>query len=186
MKLAFHNTLPDLIALQKRMLRHSAFGQKLMLHRFLMVEAVLLFICLMFAINGNPLIVLLVFAGLSVLAWFFRERSVIQQFKKDFKKEQRKDEENSFAQPRIMQIKAEHLEVSTGDHHMAHPWPTVEWTGQDDRLLYIVTKGVLHYAIPKSTFQDEEEMQIFLKLVDTYRDKASASAPDAAPAKPVE
>ncbi len=185
MKLAYHNSLADLIALQKRMLRHSAFGQKLMLQRFLMVEAVLLFICLMFAINGNPLIVLLVFAGLSVLAWFFRERSVIQQFKKDFKKELRKDEENSFSQPRIMQITPQHFEVSTGDHNQSHPWSTVEWTGQDERLLYLITKGILHYAIPKSTFKDEEEMQIFLKLVDTYRQKAAASASntDASPSK---
>ena len=176
MKLAYHNTLADLIALQKSMLRHSAFGQKLMLHRFLMVEAVLFFICLMFAINGNPLIVLLVFLGLSVLAWFFRQRSMIQQFKKDFKKELSKDEENSFAQPRIMQITKEHLEVSTGDHHQAHPWSTVEWTGQDERRLYIITSGILHYTIPKSTFQDEEEMQIFLKLVDTYREEAATAA----------
>lgn len=175
MKLAYHNTLADLIALQQSMLRHSAFGQKLMLHRFLMVEAVLFVICLMFAINGNPLIVLMVFLGLSVLAWFFRERSVIQQFKKDFKKELRKDEENSFAQPRIMQITKEHLEVSTGNHHQAHPWSTIEWTGQDERRLYLVTSGVLHYTIPKTTFQDEEEMQIFLKLVDTYRDEATSA-----------
>lgn len=173
MKLAYHNTLNDLIALQKCMLRHSAFGQKLMLHRFLLVEAVLFFICLMFAINGNPFKVLLIFAALSVLAWSFRERSVIQQFKKDFKKELRKDEENSFAQPRIMKIGPEHLEVSAGDNHQAHPWQTVEWTGQDERLLYIITKGVLHYAVPKSVFKDEEEMQIFLRLVDTYRDEAA-------------
>jgi len=176
MKLAYHNTLADLIALQKCMLRHSAFGQKLMLHRFLMVEAVLFFICLMFAINGSPFKVFLIFAALSALAWTLRERSVIQQFKKNFKKELRKDEEKSFAQPRIMQISPEHLEVSPGDNHQAHPWPSVEWTGQDERLLCIITKGVLHYAVPKNVFLDDEEMQIFLKLVDTYREKAAGSA----------
>jgi hypothetical protein len=175
MKLAYHNSLDDLIALQKCMLHHSAFGQKLMLHRFLMVEAVLAFICIMFAINGNPFKVFLVFAALSVLAWIFRERSVIQQFKRDFKKELRRDEENSFAQPRILQISPEHLAVSTGDNHNSHPWPTVEWTGQDARLLFIITKGVLHYAVPKSVFQDAEEMEIFLKLVDTYREQAKGN-----------
>ena len=173
MKLAYHNNLDDLIALQKCMLRHSAFGRKLMLHRFLMVEAVLLFICLMFAINGNPFKVLLVFLALSTLAWTFRERSVIQQFKKDFKKELRKDEENSFAQPRILKISPEQLEVSAGDNHQAHPWPSVEWTGQDERRLYIITSGVLHYAVPKSVFQDEAEMEVFLKLVDTYREETA-------------
>jgi hypothetical protein len=173
MKLVYHNSLRDLIALQKCMLRHSAFGQRLMLHRFLMVEAVLLFICVMFAINGNPFNVFLIFAALSVLAWTFRERSVIQQFKRDFKKELHRDEENSFAQPRTLQISPAHLEVGAGPNHNTHPWPSVEWTGQDERLLYIITKGVLHYAVPKSAFQDAEEMEIFLKLVAAYRQKSA-------------
>jgi hypothetical protein len=175
MKLAYHNSLNDLIALQRCMLRHSAFGRKLMLHRFLMVASVLFFICLMFAINGNPLKVFLVFSALSVLAWMFRERSVILQFKKDFKKELGKDEENSFAQTRIMQIHPEALEVSTGDNHQRHPWSSVEWTGQNERLLFIITNGFMHYAIPKTVFQDGEEMQIFLKLVDTYRADVTGS-----------
>ncbi|MDJ0780686.1 MAG: YcxB family protein [Desulfosarcinaceae bacterium] len=175
MKFAYHNSVDDLIALQRCMLRHSAFGQKLMLHRFIMVEVVLAFICGMFAINGNPFKVLLAFAALSVLAWHFRERSVIQQFKRDFKRELRKDEDNSFAKPRILQISPQHLAVSTGNHHQTHPWRTVEWTGQDDRRLYIITTGVLHYAVPKSVFKDPEEMQSFLKRVDTYRDDAAGS-----------
>jgi hypothetical protein len=180
MKIAYHNTLDDLLALQRCMLRHSAFGRKLMLHRFLVVEIILLFICLMFAVNDNPFKVFLIFTAISVIAWTFRERSVILQFKKDFKKELRKDEENSFAQTRIMQIGPQGLEVSTGANHQNHPWPSVEWTGQDKHLLYIITRGVLHYAVPKSVFQDEEELEIFLKLVDTYRAGDDGSADKAA------
>jgi hypothetical protein len=86
----------------------------MMLHRFIMVECILAFICFVFAINHNRLAVLICFAGLSGLAWLFRERAVIVQFKKDFRREQRKDEINLFDRDRIMTIDTDGFRVLIG------------------------------------------------------------------------
>ena len=92
MVVRYFNSYEDLLALQKFVLRNSAVGKKAMLHRFLAVEIVVLFVCLMFAVNHNRFYVLLAFLIISGLAWWFRERSVMMQFKKDFKRGLRKDE----------------------------------------------------------------------------------------------
>ena len=89
MQIRFTNTLNQLVALQKYALRHTEVGRKMMLHRFIAVESVILLIAVLFAVNHDRLVVLLVFLSVSGLAWTFRERSVIVQFKRDFKRERR-------------------------------------------------------------------------------------------------
>ena len=171
MQIRYRNTLKQLVSLQKFMLRNSAFGKKMMLHRFIMVECILVFICAIFAINHNRLVVLACFAGLSGLAWLFRERAVIMQFKKDFKRERRKDDINLFDRDRILTIDENGFQVMIGNQDNQYAWNEVEATGQDKHNIYILLNGVLHYVIPKSAWEDPEQALRFFKNLETFRNQ---------------
>ncbi|MGD9189354.1 MAG: YcxB family protein [Desulfobacteraceae bacterium] len=169
MQIRYRNTLNQLVALQKYMLRNSAFGRKMMLHRFIMVECILAFICFVFAINHNRLVVLMCFAGLSGLAWLFRERAVIVQFKKDFRRERRKDEINLFDRDRIMTIDTDGFRVLIGSQENRYGWNEVEAVGQDKNNIYILLAGILHYVIPKSAWEDRDQSEQFFDTLQSYR-----------------
>lgn len=169
MLIRYRNTLDHLVALQKYVLRHTAFGKKMMLHRFLAVEAIVLFIAIIFAVNHNRFKVLLCFVIVSCLAWLFRERSVLLQFKRDFKRERRRDEQALFDKDRVMRIAPDGLTVNVGNQHAHHAWSKVDMTGRDNRHVYIVLSGVLHYVIPVTAFADENEVDIFLDAIEAYR-----------------
>lgn len=168
-QIRYRNTLNQLVALQKYMLRNSAFGRKMMLHRFLLVECILVFICVLFAINHNRLVVLICFAGLSGLAWLLRERTVIVRFKKDFRRERRKDDINSFDRDRIMTIDADGFRVQIGSRENRYDWSRVEAVGQDKNNIYILLTGVLHYVIPKSAWQVPDHPEQFFNTLQSYR-----------------
>lgn len=169
MQIRYRNTLNQLVALQKFMLRNSALGRKMMLHRFIMVECILGFICFVFAINHNRLVVLLCFAGLSGLAWLLRERSVIVQFKKDFRRERRKDDNHSFDRDRMMTIGADGFQVRIGSLENRYDWSDVEAVGQDKNNIYILLNGVLHYVIPKSAWADPDQPEQFFDALQSHR-----------------
>ena len=169
MQIRYRNTLDQLIALQKFMLRNSAFGKKMMLHRFIMVECILGFICLVFAVNHNRLIVFLFFVGLSGLAWLFRQRTVIVQFKKDFKRERRKDELNLFDKDRILRFDDVGLRIDIGSQENSYTWSEVETIGQDTKNIYILLTGVLHYVIPKTAWDTEDlSAEFYNSLVSSH------------------
>ena len=171
MQIRYRNTMEQLIALQKFMLRNSAFGKKMMLHRFIMVECILVLICLVFAVNHDRLTVFLCFMGLSALAWLFRERAVILQFKKDFKRERRKDELNLFDRDRIVRLDKDGLLVNVGSQENRYAWHEIETTGQDKKNIYILLRGVLHYVIPKSAWDNSDQAAEFYNALKAHRNK---------------
>jgi len=168
-QIRYRNTLNQLVALQKHALRHTDVGKKMMLHRFIAVEAIFFLIALMFAINNNRLIVLLVFLGVSGLAWLFRERSVLLQFKRDFKRERRKDDTGMFEKERILTVGPDGLTVDIGDQQTHYTWNEVAHTGKDRKHVYIIMSGVLHYVIPLTAFNDENEPDAFLASIASHR-----------------
>lgn len=169
MQIRYRNNIKHLIALQKYVLRHTDTGKKMMLHRFLAVEAIILFITIVFAINHNLFKVFLGFIIFSCIAWLFRERSVLLQFRKDFKREHQKDEEGLFEKDRVLSIEPSALSVAIGEQRNQYAWDEVEITGQDKHHVYIILKGVLHYVIPVGAFANEGEPDIFLKNIESYR-----------------
>lgn len=169
MQIRYRNTLNQLIALQKFMLRNSAFGKKMMVHRFIMVECILVFICAIFAVNHNRLVVLGCFAGLSALAWLLRERAVIMQFRKEFRRERRKSDINLLDRDRILTIDENGFEVRIGSRESRYTWDEVETTGQDKKHIYILLKGVLHHVMPKSAWPDLERAEAFYTTLQNYR-----------------
>ncbi len=169
MQIQYKNTLNQLVALQKHALRHTDVGKKMMLHRFIAVETIFFLIALMFAINNNRFVVLLVFLVVSGLAWLFRERSVLLQFKRDFKRERRKDETGMFEKERLLTIDTDGLTVVIGDQRTDYEWDEVVYAGKDRKNLYIIMTGVLHYVIPLSAFTDDNESDAFLEAVESYR-----------------
>ena len=168
MQIRYRNTIKHLLALQKYVLRNTDTGKKMMLHRFLAVEAIILFITIIFAINHNPLKVLLGFIIATCLAWIFRERSMLLQFKKDFKREVRKDKEGLFDMDRVLAIAPEGLTVEIGSQRSEYSWDQIDTAGKDMHHVYILLTGVLHYVIPLSAFSDENEADTFLKTIASY------------------
>jgi hypothetical protein len=169
MEICYTNTLDHLVSLQKYVLRHTAFGRRMMLHRFIAVEIVILFIAVLFAINHNPLKVLLGLAIVSGLAWVFRERSVLLQFKRDFKRERRKDEKRLFDKRRRLEIMEDGIVVDIGGNRNRYRWDEVETVGMDRRHIYIVMTGVLHYVIPLSAFPNPGEAGRFMETIQHCR-----------------
>ena len=169
MQVRYRNNIKDLVALQKYVLRHTDTGKKMMLHRFLAVEAIVLFITIVFAINHNIFKVFLVFIVVSCLAWLFRERSVLLQFRKDFKREQRKDEEGLFEKERVLSIDPSGIMVEIGVQESQYEWDEVDMVGQDKHYVYIILTVVLHYVIPQAAFAAEGETNKFLKKIESYR-----------------
>jgi hypothetical protein len=169
MQVRYRNTLQHLIALQKYVLRNTDTGKKMMLYRFLAVEAIILFITIIFATSHNPFNVFVGFIIVSYLAWVFRERSVLLQFRKDFKREQRKDKEGLFEKDRILNISKEGFSVDMGSQRTEYTWDQIEITGKDKYHVYIILTGVLHYVIPLSAFADENEAVTFLKSIASFR-----------------
>ena len=169
MQVRYRNTLDDLIALQKFVLRHTDFGKKMMLHRFITVEIIIFLISLLFTFNHNPFKVLLVFIALSALAWLFRERSVLVQFRKDFKREDRRDESGAFHRDRTISINASGITVHSGGGRNSHTWDEVALISRDAKYVYVVLKGVLHHVIPLSAFHDENDAQQFMDAMQAFR-----------------
>ncbi len=169
MEVRYRNTLDHLVALQKYVLRHSSTGKKMMLHRFMAVEAIIVVITIIFMINHNRLNVLLGFILATSLAWLFRERAVVVQFKKDFRREHRKDKTGLFDKDRIISIAPEGLAARIGNDQTLYPWDQLETAGRDGKYLYLILTGVLHYVIPLASFKDESEADAFLESITSYR-----------------
>ena len=165
MQIRYHNTLDHLVTLQKYVLRFTAFGKRMMPHRFIAVEIVIVFISALFSINHNPLKVLLGLVVVSGLAWLFRQRSVLLQFKR----ERRKDRGGSFDRQRILTIAPDGPSINTGAHQSKHPWDDVESVARDRKHIYIVLKGVRHYVIPLNALADLNEADRFVSTANTYR-----------------
>ena len=94
---------------------------------------------------------------------------MLLQFKKDFKRERRKDESGSFDKDRILTIAPEGLTVEIGGQRTHYTWDQIVTTGSDRKHVYIVLGGVLHYVIPLSAFSDENESQTFMESIARYR-----------------
>lgn len=172
MDVRYRNTLDHLVALQKHVLRNTALGRKMVLHRFLMVEVILLLICGLFAVNHDRLKVLLVFAGLSCLAWLFRERAVLMQFRKDFKRENRRDGTGAFHSERILHVSPSGLRLRMGQIENRIGWDQVARIDRDSRYIYILLTGVLHHVIPVSAFADAQAPDRFLETARSYQAQA--------------
>ena len=169
MQIQYHNTLDHLVALQKYVLRHSEFGKRMMLHRFIAVEIIIVFIAILFAVNHNPFNVFLGLVIVSGLAWLFRERSVLLQFKRDFKRERRKDKTGLFDLPRTLAIGPEGITAKIGPNDNRHGWHEVSTSGRDSKYIYIVLTGVLHYVVPLASFADRTEADRFMAMIEQYR-----------------
>jgi hypothetical protein len=113
--------------------------------------------------------VLLGFAIVSCLAWLFRERTVLLQFRKDFTRERRKDKTGQFDKERIFDIAPSGVTIRVGAQQTRYTWDQVERSGQDRKHVYVVLKGVLHYVIPISAFTDPNEVALFLETIAAYR-----------------
>ncbi len=168
MQIRYTNTLNQLVALQKYALRHTEVGKKIMLHRFIAVESVLLLIAFLFAVNHNRLVVLLVFLSISGLAWTFRERSVIVQFKRDFKRERRKNPGGAFDKERVLTVNPDGLAVDIDGQRAHHTWDKIIYTGKDRQNVYILLEGVLHYVIPLSAFSGDVVPEAFLESIASH------------------
>lgn len=169
MEIRYHNTLEHLVALQKQVLRKTEAGKKMMLHRFILVEIIIVGIAIIFAINHNRPKVLLGLLIVTGLAWLFRERSVIVQFRKDFKRERRKNGTGQFEKDRILRIAPDGLEVQIGLEQTQYAWNQLEWVGRDRKHVYMLLKGVLHYVIPVTAFADENEVAHFLESIASFQ-----------------
>lgn len=169
MKIIYHNTLDDIIALQKMVLRHSRMGRKIMLHRFILVEIILLLICIPLMFAGNPLKILLFFLMISALAWIFRERSVIFQFKKDMKGQLMRDPDAAFRKETTVRLSENGISVTNTGSTTDHPWNRLEHFAHDSRYIYILTDGLRNYVIPKTAFPSDAEADTFLGALEGRR-----------------
>lgn len=167
-QIRYTNTLDQLVALQRCALRHTEVGRKTMFHRFIAVESVILLIAILFAVNHNRILVLLTFLFVSSLAWLFRERSVLLQFKRDFKKERRKNDGGVFEKERIMTVAPDGLTVDIDGQRTHYTWDRIVYTGKDRKHVYILLRGVLHYVIPLSAFSGDLEPEAFLESIASY------------------
>jgi hypothetical protein len=167
-QIRYRNTLNDLVALQKYVLRHTDEGKKMMRHRFLMVEAIVVAIAAIFAINHDRMAVLLGFLLATALAWLFRERSVVLQFKKDFKRERRRDESGLFDRDRIVSVDDRGMSVRTGPRHIDYTWDQLQMIGRDNKYIYIVLRGILHYVVPISAFNDQQASEAFFESIQGH------------------
>ncbi len=177
MQIRYRNTLDHLVALQKFVLRNTDAGKKMMLHRYIVIEMILVFIFSLFAVNHDRLKVLLVFVMVSAVAWLFRERTVLVQFRRDFKREQRKDNLGMFEKDRVLNIDRNGMRVSIGSNENLYTWDQVELTGRDGKHLYIILKGLLHYVIPLSALEDPTQAERIIATIDAYRAQRSAGSP---------
>jgi hypothetical protein len=141
----------------------------MMLHRFIAVESIILLIAILFAVNHNRGIVLLAFLFVSGLAWLFKERSVLVQFKRDFKKERRKNDGSAFEKERIMTVAPDGLTVNIDGRRTHYTWDRIVYTGKDRKHVYILLSGVLHYVIPLSAFSGDLAPEAFLESIASYR-----------------
>ncbi len=165
MEIRYNNSIEDLVALQKVVVRRSSISKKIVKHRFVTMEIILLLLCLLFIFNNPVWKVLLAFVFLSVLMWLFRERSVVLQFKKDLKKEMRRDTHNSLLAERQLKISPDGIEARMEARISNFTWDQVEYINHDDQYLYFVMKGLLHFIIPKSAFADEAQLNMFLEAL---------------------
>lgn len=169
MKVVYRNTLDDIIALQKMVLRHSRMGRKIMLHRFILVEVILFLICLPLMFAGNPMKIMLFFLVISIVAWIFRERSVILQFKKDMKGQLMRDPDAAFRKETTVRLSEKGLSVTNTGITTDHPWNRLEHFAQDSRYIYILTDGLRNYVIPKTAFPSDAEAETFLGALKDRR-----------------
>ena len=140
----------------------------MMLHRFIAVESVILLIAVLFAVNHDRLVVLLVFLSVSGLAWTFRERSVIVQFKRDFKRERRKNHGGTFDKERVLTVSPDGLSVDIDGQQSHYAWNQIIYAGKDRQNVYILTEGVLHYVIPLSAFSGDVEPEVFVESIANH------------------
>ncbi len=169
MQVRYRNTLEHLVALQKYVLLNTHLGKRMMLHRFIVMEAIIIAITIVFAINHNRLNVLIGFVVVSSLAWLLRARAVVVQFKKDFKRERRKDKTGQFDKDRLLSIAPEGATVRIGNEQTLYPWDHLVCAGRDRKYLYLITTGILHFVVPLSAFADEKEADTFLESIAAYR-----------------
>jgi hypothetical protein len=141
----------------------------MMLHRFIAVESVILLIAVLFAVNHDRLVVVLVFLSVSGMAWTFRERSVIVQFKRDFKRERRKNHGGTFDKERVLTVNPDGLAVDIDGQRTHYTWDRIVYTGKDRQNVYIILEGVLHYVIPLCAFSGDPDPETFLEAIARYR-----------------
>lgn len=169
MQVVYRNNLEDIIALQRKVLRHSRLARKMILHRFLFVEAILLLICFLLMLGNPPQKVLVFFIAISALAWVFRERSLMHQFKKDMKGQLLRDPNAAFKQKTTLILDEAGLKVENTGGVTTHPWDEVEHVGRDDRYLYVITDGMRHYVIPKAAFGGNAQSEAFSQELEARR-----------------
>ena len=168
MQVRYHNKLEHLVSLQKYMLRHSSLGRKMMTHRFIMVEVLIVLIFAMLVMRHDPFKVVLGFIIASCLAWIFREQSALLQFKREFKREMSKDDSGDFHAERILQVSPDGLTMDAVGGRQHLEWSRIEGVGQDSRHIYILVKGVLHYVVPKTAFADADHAQAFFETLRAH------------------
>jgi len=172
----YSNTINDLVAAQKVALRHSSTSQNLMVQRWLLVEALLAGLCVMFAFNHSPRNVLMAFLALSALAWVLRYRTVVVQFRRDLKREVKKDTTRSLFQPRILRLTETGISIDTSGTVADYDWSKVVHVGTDKRYLYVITDGVLHYAVPRRAAADDTQWEQFVAAVQSGFDQAKSAS----------
>jgi hypothetical protein len=147
-------------------------GKTLLIHRFVMVEILLLLICLLLMIGNPPLKIIPAFVAISGLAWLFRERAVMVQFKRDMKGQLMRDPDASFKKKSVMEATEEGFSVTNSGVTARFLWRQVEHLEADDRCIYILSEGMQHYVVPKSAFGSPVEASAFYRFIERNREKA--------------
>jgi hypothetical protein len=145
-------------------------GRRILLHRFVAVEMVLMLVCLLLVVGGNsPAKVLGFFLAVSALAWGGRERSFLLRFKKDMKGQLARDPAAAFRNETDLACSQSGLMVANSGVTHEHPWAAVEHIGMDRRYIYLLTHGLHHYVIPLSAFGSAEQADRFFVEVERFR-----------------
>ena len=164
MRVEYENDAKNLVALHKRVLRSTDVGRKMLLHRHFMVQAVLVVVCGMFAVNGDRLTVLAVFVALSVLAWVLRDRAVVMKYKKDLKNNMPKGADGNGLVRRSMALNPDGLGFEAGGQEHRYAWADLEAVEADADNVYVMPEGLMHFVIPKSAFSPEQ-LQEFMETL---------------------
>ncbi len=147
-------------------------GKRLLVHRFVMVEILLLLICLLLMLGNHPLRILPAFVAISGLAWWFRERAVMVQFKRDMKGQLMRDPDAAFTRQTSMETTEEGFTVTNSGVTARFFWREVEHIEADDRCIFILSEGMQHYVVPKAAFGSPVEASAFFRFITRSREKA--------------
>lgn len=162
MRVEYDNDIKALVALHRTVLKSTQVGRRMLLHRHLIVQAVLVVVCGLFAVNNDPLVVLAVFVALSALAWVLRDRAVVKKYRKDLKGNMPKGPGGVVH--RAVTLLDDGLEFESEGRTLRYAWSGLEAVEADQDNLYVMPDGLMHYVIPKNAF-GPDQLRAFMEAL---------------------